>query len=264
MRPEVSAGPKTVDRKPIEPYAVTTNISRRISHFPTAMNVFALPSATTKAGKLRLSEQIPTKIMSTLLQFEANKANAQASTGPRTEAGKERASRNALKHGLTSNSTLIPGEDPAEFDKFRSDFIAFYEPKGIQEENFVNELIHLQWRLNRIPKLEAGILSDEEPDLKALNNISLLASRTKRQFSATLKEFQALKKARIEKFEHDRENAISVRRGDLLENRETDLSPFGFDFTIEYLDHVIYCENVLLDAHIAIIDAGGKQMDVKL
>ena len=38
----------------------------------------------------------------------ANRANAQASTGPRTAAGKARASRNAVRHGLTSRSWASP------------------------------------------------------------------------------------------------------------------------------------------------------------
>lgn len=38
--------------------------------------------------------------MTTPLQFKANQDNARASTGPRTKAGKARASRNARRHGL--------------------------------------------------------------------------------------------------------------------------------------------------------------------
>jgi hypothetical protein len=39
--------------------------------------------------------------MTTTRQIEANRANARSSTGPRTEQGKARASRNALRHGLS-------------------------------------------------------------------------------------------------------------------------------------------------------------------
>jgi hypothetical protein len=34
-------------------------------------------------------------------KLNANRANARASTGPRTAAGKKRATRNALRHGLS-------------------------------------------------------------------------------------------------------------------------------------------------------------------
>ena len=53
--------------------------------------------------------------MSTAAQLTANSANAQLSTGPRTEPGKHRSCQNSLKHGLTAKTVLIPGEDPAEY-----------------------------------------------------------------------------------------------------------------------------------------------------
>ena len=43
-------------------------------------------------------------------QSQANKRNAQASTGPRTQSGKGASSQNALKHGL--NQALDPLSDP--------------------------------------------------------------------------------------------------------------------------------------------------------
>ena len=56
--------------------------------------------------------------MSTEKQLVANRANAQRSTGPRTEAGKAVSSCNAWKHGLTAARALMPGEDPAEYEDF--------------------------------------------------------------------------------------------------------------------------------------------------
>src|SRR5687768_17091307 len=51
-------------------------------------------------------------------RLAANRRNAQRSTGPRTDAGKRRASRNALKHGLCSTSACLPGECPAAYATF--------------------------------------------------------------------------------------------------------------------------------------------------
>ena len=45
-----------------------------------------------------------------------NRANSQHSTGPRTDAGKQRSSLNALRHGLTAASAVLPSEDPAAYD----------------------------------------------------------------------------------------------------------------------------------------------------
>jgi hypothetical protein len=42
--------------------------------------------------------------MTTQAQVEANRRNAQLSTGPKTGAGKQRASRNAVRHGISPAS----------------------------------------------------------------------------------------------------------------------------------------------------------------
>ena len=42
---------------------------------------------------------------------EANRRNALKSTGPKTPEGKDAVRLNALKHGLLSRETLLPGED---------------------------------------------------------------------------------------------------------------------------------------------------------
>ena len=52
-------------------------------------------------------------------QMEANKQNAQRSTGPCTADGKARVALNALKHGLTGKQIVLPDEDPEDFDAFK-------------------------------------------------------------------------------------------------------------------------------------------------
>jgi hypothetical protein len=60
--------------------------------------------------------------MATPAQIIANQANAQRSTGPRTVEGKQASSANATSHGLTSRSTVLPGEDPEEYALFHLAF----------------------------------------------------------------------------------------------------------------------------------------------
>src|SRR5438552_2753171 len=48
---------------------------------------------------------------------QANRLNAQKSTGPRSAEGKDKVSQNALTHGLTAEKhTVLPGEDAGEYD----------------------------------------------------------------------------------------------------------------------------------------------------
>ena len=61
--------------------------------------------------------------MATQRQIAANRANARKSTGPRTEAGKRRAKRNALTHGLTTKDTVLITENWRDFAHLRDDLI---------------------------------------------------------------------------------------------------------------------------------------------
>jgi hypothetical protein len=88
-----------------------------------------------------------------------NRANSQHSTGPRTAAGKQRSSLNALRHGLTAATPVLPTEDPAAYEAHRRAFLDEYQPATPTETQLVHELADTSWRLNRIPLLEADLLA---------------------------------------------------------------------------------------------------------
>ena len=152
--------------------------------------------------------------MSSNAQTAANIANAQASTGPTTEQGKQRSSQNALKHGLTASAVLIPCEDPAAFEAFRRGLHEHWNPRGNGEFIHVEEMIVIQWRLRRCERIEAVIFSADVPDFKTLNNVSLHAARLKRQYSATFKELLAMQERRCNRDEIHLEQAEDIRRAD--------------------------------------------------
>jgi hypothetical protein len=57
--------------------------------------------------------------MTSIRQCEANRRNAELSTGPKTEAGKSRSRRNAIRHGLTAETViaaLVDADDYAAFE----------------------------------------------------------------------------------------------------------------------------------------------------
>jgi hypothetical protein len=84
--------------------------------------------------------------MSTPAQAEANLANAQHSTGPRTETGKAASSQNALKHGLTAKTILLPGEDA--YRKMCEGMFEKFAPACTPEQELVQLLCDTQWRLS--------------------------------------------------------------------------------------------------------------------
>ncbi len=87
--------------------------------------------------------------MATEAQIEANRANAQKSTGPRTPEGKEKAAQNALKHGLFTRETVIRGEDEGEFAEYRENLLNQLIPGTPLEETLAERVVDLSWRLKR-------------------------------------------------------------------------------------------------------------------
>jgi hypothetical protein len=93
------------------------------------------------------------------VQLEANRRNAQQSTGPRSEIGKKTSSLNALRHGLTSRIVVLPTEDLAAYKTFSAEFLADLAPETFSERQCAQTIIDTQWRLNRVRSLEEGMLA---------------------------------------------------------------------------------------------------------
>ncbi|MGO4880695.1 MAG: hypothetical protein ACLP59_07725 [Bryobacteraceae bacterium] len=105
-------------------------------------------------------------------RIQANRQNAKKSTGPRTAAGKAATSRNALTHGLTAQTYVLPGDDPEEFTALLDDLFRRFHPDGPAEERLVRRIAANQWRLDRAFPLEAAVLR-----ARLRNGASRLANR---------------------------------------------------------------------------------------
>src|SRR5580692_4223108 len=90
---------------------------------------------------------------------EINRANSQHSTGPRTPAGKQRSSLNALRHGLTGHIAVLPTHDHAAYETHTRRLFADLQPKGALEEQLVQSLADTSWRINRVAALETNLLA---------------------------------------------------------------------------------------------------------
>jgi len=91
-------------------------------------------------------------------QLEANRRNAQFSTGPKTSAGKKRSRKNALKHGLTASTVVDVFESRLDFEAFRRLILTDLAPASFIEEELASRLASLLWRLRRANAVETGII----------------------------------------------------------------------------------------------------------
>ena len=92
-------------------------------------------------------------------KVEANRANAQLSTGPTSVEGKAKVSVNAVKTGLTGRTVLLPADDVDAYETLIADFSAKWQPATREEQRLTQALADTEWRLMRIPELENGILT---------------------------------------------------------------------------------------------------------
>ncbi len=183
--------------------------------------------------------------MLTDAKIEANRNNAQASTGPRTEEGKAASSRNALKHGLTAHTTLLSTENQADLDVFADGVKKDLNPLNTIEEDLVAQIIDCQWRLRRVGVYEARCLEADPPDFKSLTAMSLHAARIKHQFSASLKEFQLLHAQTNASITDQLQRAEVIHKADLLLDRPSTLADHGFVFSLPYLERWLARKNAV-------------------
>jgi hypothetical protein len=202
---------------------------------------------------------------------EINRSNSQHSTGPRTDAGKQRSSQNALRHGLTARSAVTPSEDHAAYQRHLRQFMDEYQPATATETQMVQQLADTSWRINRIPLLEADILARVEPpdsptpspeppafDIvdahRLLANLTLNSTRLSRQFQKTLEQLREIQLDRREHEERDLKAAAGIHELNKYEGVPWEPSDLGFVFPKEQVErhsqrlirenqsrHIAYC-----------------------
>jgi hypothetical protein len=160
--------------------------------------------------------------MTTEKRTETNRENSTHSTGPRTTEGKEIASRNSIKHGLTSTKVVLSYESQEEYDDLCASMISEYEPTEGQESRTVQQIAQNYWRLQRCARIETqmfenrlGVLKmaaridpkmklngDEglsicfNEDERAFDKLRRYQTTIERSYNTSVKQLEATQKAR--------------------------------------------------------------------
>jgi hypothetical protein len=97
------------------------------------------------------------------LKSETARANGAKSRGPTTAEGKEKSSRNAIKHGLTAGAgnILLDCEDPSELEATLNKLVGIHAPATPAETDIVEEMAAARWRIRRMWTIETGLLNTE-------------------------------------------------------------------------------------------------------
>jgi hypothetical protein len=103
--------------------------------------------------------------MTSFRQIEANRRNAQLSTGPITEEGKKKSRQNAVRHGLTAETVIDALEDAEDYAAFEMAVTADYDAQSAVERELVLRLASLLWRLRRATAIESGLFKIQAKQL---------------------------------------------------------------------------------------------------
>jgi hypothetical protein len=209
-------------------------------------------------------------------KLDANRQNAQHSTGPVTPAGKRRSSLNATRHGLTGQVIITTEEDKKAYDSHCASFFYDWQPQGATEKHLVQTVAAKQWQMHHADSMLQSIyalgqdaLADkidvEHPLIhdaltagmftmqksKELDLIGRYASRLQRDFRNALKDLQTLQAQRKQREKEEMADAALISK--VCEMKEEQFYPvdFGFVLRLEQIDVHIRREEYLAKAKVA-------------
>jgi hypothetical protein len=136
-------------------------------------------------------------------------AKANASTGPRSAAGKARSSMNALKTGIYSKSLIILGEVPADLTTLIEEYFQRFNPTLPEQRDLVDILVRSTWTLRRLAVAEAQIYThgedrplelDEDAPIghifglfdRTLSRLQRMINSTQRNFRDALRDLERI------------------------------------------------------------------------
>ena len=203
-------------------------------------------------------------------QLAANRANAQKSSGPKSQSGKKRSSLNAVRHGLTGQVVVLPNEDMQAFHQFTTEIIDSFKPGDPAERQLAQSYAGFQWRINRAAAIEdnlftLGIMEEIDANLAidhpeaqsatanartfrdespVFDRISLYTQRLVNGAAKVLKELKQLQAERKEREQKELADASLFYQYHRARNESFDPTQNGFALTIAEIKTHLFREDL--------------------
>ena len=101
-------------------------------------------------------------------KIDANKRNAAKSTGPRTPEGKDKVRFNAVTHGLTAATVVLPHEDEQAYQHRLEAWTRDLQPPDEPGRYLVERAVRISWQLDRADTAEQARLTSRIQDAHRL------------------------------------------------------------------------------------------------
>ena len=132
-------------------------------------------------------------------QQQANRQNAQHSTGPNTPEGKKAVRFNALTWSLRARSLMLPRDIPEEYQQLWDGLAAEWQPQTDTERHYLEQMAISEWLLARTADSEYRVYEASLPlkeELALLDRVSVRRVRLERSFTAGMEKLKQLRKER--------------------------------------------------------------------
>jgi hypothetical protein len=195
--------------------------------------------------------------MASLQQIEANQKNAQLSSGPVSEIGKQTSAKNSIKHGFTGKALFLTNEEMDSYEAHVAAYHAEYNPVGQKQTHLLQQLADLHWALHQLAVEQSNTIDligalnahsrqhqlDPIESLdrlakatRTLNNLGTYEGRKRRAAKTTQDELLALQKEASDQFDEDLKNAAVLYQSHKAKGQPFDPAEFGFVCTLADLD----------------------------
>jgi hypothetical protein len=149
-------------------------------------------------------------------QAAASRANSSKSSGHSATGGQAASCYNAVKHGIVAVHQIMFDESPEDLAELSSEYHEHHSPADPDQRLLVDTLIHNEWRLRRMRRVEAVLWEHaadafltQHPEAEACNSAHAFATNSgyferlqrmvngcERNYHRALKELQRLEGTR--------------------------------------------------------------------
>jgi len=132
-------------------------------------------------------------------QQQANRRNAQHSTGPKTPEGKAAIRFNALTYGLRTRATVLPDENAADYSRLWDEMEAQWQPQNRTERCYLETMVTSQWLLARVAESEKKVymfIAFGEQQFKMLAQVAKQRAQLERSFRTAVEDMKQSQKER--------------------------------------------------------------------
>jgi hypothetical protein len=192
-------------------------------------------------------------------QIEANRQNAQSSTGPTSEPGKLRSSLNSTRHGFTGQKLVLTDDEKEAYETHVGSYLEIYRPSNGEERALFQDYVDTLWSIQQINVEQSSTLSlintlrDHyiqtgdvfnlnaalAPHYKFLHTLGIYERRRRHAAELTLAQLKQIQEANTARREMDIAAAARIHLSFKACDQPWDPQRFGFDCSIPEVEQYL-------------------------